>query len=309
MSTSTGTTVSMAFSNLDASLPMTNTTGSTWRKDWQPRDASAGSAICTVTAFRPLPNGSILANQINIPVSIVRGGTVPLVAAGAVVNAASFAKAGPVAPGALISIFGEKLSGDQAQVASSVPLPTQLNDTEVRLGERALPLIYTSEGQLNVQVPYDLSVNTQHQLTVRRATALSVPEAITVAATQPGIFTVDQSGSGQGVIVGPTGQIVDSANPVKAGDIVVMYSGGLGAVNPPVASGAAAPAAAPTVNPVTVTIGGVPAAVAYAGLTPGTPGLYQLNVVIPAGIPAGDAVEVQIATAGQTSPPVTLALR
>jgi len=63
------------------------------------------------------------------------------------------------------------------------------------------------------------------------------------------------------------------------------------------------------VNPVTVTIGGVDAAVLFAGLAPGFAGLYQLNVVVPGGVSAGDAVPVVVSVAGQASPPVTLAVQ
>jgi uncharacterized protein (TIGR03437 family) len=64
-----------------------------------------------------------------------------------------------------------------------------------------------------------------------------------------------------------------------------------------------------TANPVTVTIGGLDAAVQFAGLAPGFAGLYQLNVVVPGGVAAGDAVPVVVSVAGQASPPVTLAVQ
>ena len=64
-----------------------------------------------------------------------------------------------------------------------------------------------------------------------------------------------------------------------------------------------------TVNPVTVTIGGVNAAVQFAGLTPGYPDLYQVNAVVPAGAGPGGNVPVALTVAGQTSPPVTMAVR
>ena len=63
-----------------------------------------------------------------------------------------------------------------------------------------------------------------------------------------------------------------------------------------------------TVNPVTVTIGGNPAAVAFAGLTPGFTGLYQINTVVPTGLSSGNQ-RVIISVAGQQSPVVTLNVR
>ena len=64
-----------------------------------------------------------------------------------------------------------------------------------------------------------------------------------------------------------------------------------------------------TVNPVTVTIGGVAVQVQFAGLTPGFAGLYQVNAMVPDGVPPGAAVVLSIAEAGQLSSPVTMAVR
>ncbi len=100
-----------------------------------------------------------------------------------------------------------------------------------------------------------------------------------------------------------------AGNPARTGDTIVIYCGGLGAVNPPVASGAASPGLAPTVLPVTLTIGGVNVPTQYAGLSPGTPALYQINAVLPASVPRGNTVPLTIGMAGLTSPAVTLAVQ
>ena len=95
----------------------------------------------------------------------------------------------------------------------------------------------------------------------------------------------------------------------------MIYCAGLGAVSPKVAEGVAPPGEPPlstTDNQVPVTIGGKPATVSFSGLTPGDPGLYQINAVVPPGIAPGDAVPLVISVAGQTSPtnpPVMIAVR
>jgi uncharacterized protein (TIGR03437 family) len=84
--------------------------------------------------------------------------------------------------------------------------------------------------------------------------------------------------------------------------VVVIYSTGLGPVNQPIALGAPAPGNPPATvtTPVSVTIGGQNAVVQFAGLTPGLVGLYQVNVVVPAGV-TGSAVPVVIVQNGVSS--------
>jgi len=162
-------------------------------------------------------------------------------------------------------------------------------------------------------IPFELAVNTQQQLVVQRGSTLSVPQDVVVAAAQPGIYTQDQSGTGAGVIVnGLSNALITPSSPAKAGDVIVMYCNGLGAVNPAVPSGKPAPIGGPlsqTVNPATLTIGGIAARVDFAGLTPGYPDLYQVNTVVPAGVTPGTDVPVVLTIAGQSSPPVTIAVQ
>src|SRR5262249_17284155 len=157
------------------------------------------------------------------------------------------------------------------------PLPTSLGQTTVLMGSTAVPLLAETATQVNLQVPFEVPVNGQIQLSVQKGFLLSVPTVLQVAPAQPGIFTKDQSGTGQGIITRGNGlTLADPSNPAKLGDTVVIYCTGLGAVDPPVTSGAAAATASVTVNKVTLTIGGASAQVNYAGVTPGFAGLYQI---------------------------------
>ena len=62
-------------------------------------------------------------------------------------------------------------------------------------------------------------------------------------------------------------------------------------------------------NTVTVSIGAVDAKVSFAGLLPGTIGVYQVKAVIPSGVSPGNNVPVVITVAGQQSQPATIAIR
>ena len=236
--------------------------------------------------------------------------SIPQVGVGAVVSAASFAPQAPTSPGSLISIFGVEMA-DRTGSADALPLSTQLAGTSVLLGGQTLPLLFTSEGQITAMVPYGIATNTEHQLIIQRGTSFTVPEPVTVAAAQPAVFTVNQLGTGQGIIVDPNFQIAGPGNAVAAGTMITVFCAGLGEVDQPITAGEAAPSSPPanTVNPVTVTIGGVQSEVLFSGLTPGFAGLYQVNVTVPEGVQPGNEVPVVLTVAGQTSPTVTMAVQ
>jgi uncharacterized protein (TIGR03437 family) len=307
------TNVTASFSNGD-SVPLTHIGSGVWQGTWRP--LNAGTVSMFVTAFA-VQGGNVVGGQSSTLTAVVSApATVtPTVTDRGVVHAASAQSGVPIAPGGLITVYGLNLA-DSAGSSPGLPLSHQLNGTQVFLGNQPLPILFTSAGQVNVQVPYGVPVNTQYQLTVQHGNALSAPQSLVVAQAEPGIFTVNQAGSGQGSIVKSDGvTLAQPATPASIGETVVIYCTGLGTVTPKVAEGVPASSTPPlstTDNPVSVTIGGKAATVTFAGLTPGDPGLYQINAVVPSGILIGDAVPVVISVAGQTSPispAVTMAVK
>jgi uncharacterized protein (TIGR03437 family) len=206
----------------------------------------------------------------------------PVVAApGAVVNAATFTP-GPVAPGSLATLFGANLAS-VAAAATRLPLPATLGGATLRLNGIAAPLLYASPGQINFQVPWELTGQTRAALEVSGGPPLTV----NLAAVSPGIFAV-----------------------APQGRFLTLYCTGLGAVTNRPASGAAAPGDPLSVTTATpaVTAGGVPATVLFSGLAPGFAGLYQLNVELRANTPTGAAVPVVLLVGGAASNTVTVAI-
>jgi uncharacterized protein (TIGR03437 family) len=295
------------------SVPMTHIGGGIWQGTWKP--LTAGPVVMYVVAVLQ-QGGNLVGGQTTALSGAVSApapaAVTPTVTAQGVVHAASDQGGVPIAPGGLITVYGVNLSDGVGQ-NTGLPLPQQLNGTQVLLGNQPLPILYTSAGQLNVQVPYTVPVNTQYQLTVQHGNALSLPQQLVVAAGLPGVFTVNQQGTGQGAIMKSDGvTLAQPVTPASIGETVVIYCTGLGAVTPAVKEGAPAPSTpslSTTVNTVTVTIGGQAAQVAFSGLTPGYAGLYQVNAVVPAGITTGDSVPVVVSVAGQTSPPATIAVK
>jgi uncharacterized protein (TIGR03437 family) len=226
----------------------------------------------------------------------------PAAPAAGLVSAATFAPlpGNQVSRGQLISIFGTRLTSGGPYGAASIPLPNSLGPTEVRVGTTLLPLVYASEGQINAQLPPDIPETGNAQFQVCSQGVCSAAAELTLQATSPGIFTLDQSGRGSGAILNVSGALVDAARPARAGDFISIYCTGLGATNPLVGAGQAVSAATPTVATVTLSIGGRPASVTYSGLAPGFVGLYQVNAVVPTGLSAGNH-EILIQAGSATS--------
>ena len=219
-------------------------------------------------------------------------------------NAASYSPA--VSPGEIVSLFGKELAVTPA-IAGAPPLPVQLSDARVSVNGIAAPLFYASPLQINLQIPYETAAGAaQIQVTSGSATATL---NVTVAPAAPGIFAVNSLGSGAGAIEHAlTGQLVTGANPAAVGEVVAVYCTGLGAIAPAIPDGAAAPVPpAQTAMAVTASIAGSPASVLFAGLAPGFPGLYQVNIQVPAGTLSG-VQNLAISVNGAVSNTVTLAV-
>lgn len=234
--------------------------------------------------------------------------TAPAITAGGIVNAASYAP--QLGPGGIATLFGTNLAAETAQ-AGSVPLPRELGGVRVLVGGIAAPLFYVSPGQINFQTPFETAAGPAAVLVERGG----VPSAIRAAAVRtnaPGIFTYQPAADATApVIVHLDGSVVTPASPARAGEPLVIFATGVGGLSDPPATGeasAAAPLAASTVDP-TVTVGGAPAAVLFAGLTPGFVGLLQINVQLPESLPAGDELELVAAFGPDAAQTVMLAVK
>jgi len=305
-------TVFASFSDGEPQLSLVSLGEGMWSGTWEPRyTAAAASVVITIQAQSLQP---VLTGSVQISGTLNPNQSAPAISNGGVASAASFAANAPLAPGGFISIFGSNFAAG-LNSASTLPLGTSLGGTQVIIAGEPMPLLFTGTGQINAIIPYDVAPNATQQLIVQQNLAYSLPEPITLAPAQPGVYAQSQSGTGIGVIVvvQPDGTQfeADSSHPASAGDALVIYCTGLGAVNPLVAAGSAAPTAPPakTSNTVTATIGGQPAQVLFAGLTPAFAGLYQVNVLVPKGITAAPNVPVIIMAAGLASPPVTIPIQ
>ena len=241
-------------------------------KDWQIRFYLGKARCLTLMALALALAGSLPANA----QPVISG----------IVNGASFGT--KIAPGSLVSLFGANLSTNQL-VASSLPLPTVLENTRVFIGGKAAPLYFVSPNQINFQIPFELTGTVP--LFVGTARGQSSTLQLVLSASAPGLFTRASNGVGRALVFDASFHSVDAP---KSGDTIILYATGLGVTNPPGQTGSGGSGAPPfnqaAVIP-SVNIGGKNATVAFAGLAPGFVGVYQLNVVVPAGI-ASDTILV-----------------
>jgi uncharacterized protein (TIGR03437 family) len=187
----------------------------------------------------------------------------------AIVNAASL-QPGPVAPGSLISIFGLDLAPASASVSPAGPSGIP-GGVALSINGIPAPIQYVSPEQINAQAPFEVTAGpaiAELQLPAMPPAAIQ----FAVAPAAPGIFAT-----------GPNGSLNTANNPAAAGSSVTVYLTGQGAVTPPVATGAPAPTVplARAVYPVTATVGGQPAPVTFAGLSPGSIGLFRVDLQLP----------------------------
>ncbi len=267
-----------------------------------------GVYVGTITVSPSVAGSTPVAIAVSLLLSAASGG--PSVSAGGIVNAASFAANTPVAAASLVSLFGTNLGPATGVLATGLPLPTLLSNVKVRVNGILAPLIYVSATQINLQVPVELAGQTTVQVVAQNGDLPSPPVSLSLVAAAPGVFTASVGGRTQGAVLNKDNTLNTPANPARLGDIIQIYATGQGAVSNAPASGSPAPSsplATTAVNPV-VLIGGRQADIAFSGLAPGFVGLWQINAVVPATIPAGDAVSVQIVHGGVASNTATIAV-
>jgi uncharacterized protein (TIGR03437 family) len=231
------------------------------------------------------------------------------------VNGASM-KGGAVAPGEVVTFFGSNLgpaSLMNLQLNEAGQVATALGEVQVTFDNIPAPLLYVQASQLSAIVPYAVAGTTQAKVEVRYKGTKSNTVVAQVAASAPGVFTIDSSGQGQGAILNQNYTVNSAANPAEKGSVVMVYATGEGETDPQVADGRfTSPEALPKPKlPVSVKIGGLDAEVLYAGGAPGSvAGLLQVNVQVPASVATGNAVPVVLTIGGKSSQEeVTMAVR
>jgi uncharacterized protein (TIGR03437 family) len=228
-----------------------------------------------------------------------------------IVNSASYMP-DALAPNAIASIFGTGLAYDTRASPPNLldhMVPQVLAGVRVYVGGIAAPLYYVSPKQINFVIPADVLLGDCDLFIARQGT--SGPHVtITVHDAGPGLFQTDQ---GTIAAMHANGDIITEHNPAQAGELVVLYGTGLGRSNPLLTTGliTMVPAPIQDLKDLQILVAGKPldpARVQYAGVSPGTPGLYQVILKLPQKLTSNP--EIRLIIGGHTSPAGTkLAVR
>jgi uncharacterized protein (TIGR03437 family) len=270
--------------------------GATWTAVSVLVPYQCGSQTCTL--------GTVMYDLVVVPQAQAAAST-PAIAG--VVNAAGF-QPGIVA-NSWVTIKGTNLASTTDDWSHSIingALPTSLDGVSVTMGGKPAYVYYISPGQVNVLAP-DLPAGT-----------------VTVTVTSPGgtsaSFTASASVYVPAFFLWPNSQVVatrqDYSYAVKAGtftaattvaakpgEVLILWGTGFGPTFPAAPSGVSVPASGgySTASAPTVTINNTQATVYGAALAPGSAGLYQIAIQVPATLADGDW-PIQASIGGVSSP-------
>ena len=246
-----------------------------------------------------------------------QAGAVPVISANGVVNAASYAGGG-VSPGLIVTVFGTFLGPQQVVTAQLTPdgksLTKELKTSQVLFDGVPGAMIYSSASQTSAVVPYSVAGKASTKVSVQYLGATSNELTIPVTAVLPAIFTLDQSGKGQGAVLNQDFTLNGPGNAAARNSVIQVFATGEGVTTPVGVDGKLA-VAAPTypapVARVTARIGTVNANVVYAGAAPGlVAGVIQINIQVPPTATVGAAIPLVITMGnGNTQANVTIAVK
>jgi uncharacterized protein (TIGR03437 family) len=183
-----------------------------------------------------------------------------------------------LAPCSLASIYGGHLA-QSVDTAQTTPFPFLLGSAKVNVNGEPAALFYASPDQINFQVPCVLSAGAA-LLQVNNGVS-STAATVDIRATAPGVFL---SAVKWAAATNEDGSVLDAAHPATPGRLLTVYFTGQGLLDFPIATGDAAPGNR-FLRPLAaadVKIGKAQAEILFIGLTPGSVGVAQVNLRVPA---------------------------
>ncbi|HEY4086163.1 MAG TPA: TIGR03118 family protein [Bryobacteraceae bacterium] len=252
-----------------------------------------------------MPNGS------TTPRGLL-GTIAPPSAVTAVGNAASW-QISPIASGEIIVIGGQTV-GTAPLTSATIPatgsIGTTLAGVTVTINDVKAPILYTTGPITSVIVPIFPITTTSANIVVTTPGQTTAAFTVPVAQSSPGLFALNQAGTGQLVAMNQDGTLNSSTNQAAAGSIVTLFATGTGLTNPAGVTGAIQIDSLFPLLKTSVTIGGQPATLIYTGTPPGFfSGLTLVQAMVPNGLTAGAVPVVLTVGSAATTQTVTIAVK
>lgn len=226
-----------------------------------------------------------------------------------IVNAASLTGSA-VAPGEIVVLNGFTI-GPVPLAAATIPstgsLGTSLatgGGTSITFNGTAAPILYASASATSVIVPYEVAGSPTARVVLTYNGAATSAFSVNVTSTAPGLFTLNESGTGEVVAINSDGTVNGTSNAAARGAPVLLYATGEGQTDPPGTDGTIIEEFVRTPRAsVSLTIGGQPATVIYAGSSLGSvAGVMVIEAIVPMTSTTGAAPVVL--TVGSASSPL-----
>lgn len=281
-----------------ASTTMGSAGTATFSFEWQAPDAGAGEVVLYAAGNAADAAAGNTGDRIyttTLRLSPAPAAATPTVSSDSAVSAQAFGGGRTIAPGSWIEIFGQNLANVSREWAgfdfTGSNAPTALEGVRVMVAGRPAFVRFVSPGQVNAQVPEGIGTGPVN-VTVTNSAGTSANISMTAAARAPQIlapanfrvgtrqYAVATFADGSTFVARP-GEIAGvTSRAARSGDSITLYGVGFGAVLPATAAGVVAAGQTALNNPM-LRFGDAPARITYAGLAPGTVGLYQINVEVP----------------------------
>jgi uncharacterized protein (TIGR03437 family) len=214
---------------------------------------------------------------------------------------------GSVAPGSVISIYGQNLA-PTLQIGPNNPLTQTLAGVTVTIGDYLLPLVFVSPTQIGAQVPWELAPGS-YSLVVHNAGLPDVPGTVTITRDSPGVFTqVNDQQLPLILALHADGSLVNFSSPATIGEQITIYGTGFGPYNSQQVDGFPAlnTATLTLTDPVAVNTDTASYTPDSVGAAPGMVGVNLLKLTIPGDMPASSNVNLTVQVNGKSSAQVVL---
>ncbi|MGE0130294.1 MAG: SBBP repeat-containing protein [Blastocatellales bacterium] len=291
---------------------------------------SNGTANTMPITFGDLP---VVREVVSVNADVLQtawtSGSVAIPRSVATVSAASFLGA-ELASEQIVAAFGTSLA-TTTQIASTLPLPTNLAGTTVRVrdsqgADRPAPLFFVAPSQVNYQIPPGTSTGVA-TVTITSGDGSVSTGNVTITNVAPGLFTANASGQGVAAAVAlrikadgtqvyePIASFDATLSrfvPVPidlgpSGDQVFLILYGVGFRNAPNTDGNSDNGSAENV---VVAVDGVNTPALYSGPAPGFVGLDQCNIgPIPRSLAGRGEVDLVLTVTGKNANTVKVSIR